>query len=128
MCGPRIRRDHPRSTGPALWIDVSLGTSSRSRMVYSSCGARQDSLRRSALHDAALVQDDDLLGDAPHERQVVRDEQQAQAALLLQAAQQLDDGGLDRDVERRGRPRRRRGARARPPAPARWPRAGARRR
>ena len=37
----------------------------------------------------------------PHDRQVVRDEQERDAEFLLQVLQQVDDLGLDGDVERR---------------------------
>jgi hypothetical protein len=59
---------------------------------------------------AALRQLDDLSGvhhrdpvrHLCHDGQVVRDEEQRHAALLLQLEQQLEDLRLDRDVERGG--------------------------
>ncbi len=46
------------------------------------------------------MHDDDLLGDAADERNVVGDEDHRESVLPLEPAQQLDDGRLDRHVER----------------------------
>ena len=43
------------------------------------------------------------VGDVAHDRQVVGDEQERQAELVLQALEQVHDAGLDRHVERRHR-------------------------
>src|SRR5690606_41430825 len=66
-------------------------------------GGPEDLLARAELDDLAAVHD----GDAPREhlddREVVRDEDAREAVLALQLGEQLEDLGLDRDVERRGR-------------------------
>ena len=43
------------------------------------------------------------MSDLGHHAEIVRDEQDAHADLLLQAAQEIQNLGLDGDVERRGR-------------------------
>jgi N-acyl homoserine lactone hydrolase len=53
-----------------------------------------------ALDDPPVVHDDYLLGDAADERDVVGDEDHRKPVLPLEPAQQLDDGRLDRHVER----------------------------
>ena len=45
----------------------------------------------------------DAVRDVLHDRQVVRDEQVGEVELLLQVLEQVEDLGLDRDVERRDR-------------------------
>ena len=53
------------------------------------------------LDDLAEVHHRDLGAEVPHDRQVVRDEQERDVEFLLQVLQQVDDLGLDGDVERR---------------------------
>ena len=55
------------------------------------------------LDDLAEVHHRDAVGDVPHHRQVVRDEHVAQAELVAQVVEQVDDAGLDRHVQRRHR-------------------------
>src|ERR1700730_18147509 len=55
------------------------------------------------LDDLAQVHDDDPVRDVLDHREVVRDEEGGQAALLLQPFEQVDDLGLDGDVERADR-------------------------
>jgi hypothetical protein len=56
-----------------------------------------------ALDDLALVQDVDAVGHLTHHGEVVRDEQVADPELHLQGAEQVQDLGLHRHVERRHR-------------------------
>jgi hypothetical protein len=67
-------------------------------------GARrgEDLLRLALLDDATVGHDRHAVGDRTDQGQVVGDEQQTQAHLGAQPAQQLDDGRLDGDVERGG--------------------------
>ena len=53
------------------------------------------------LHDPAQVHHGHAVGDVPHDREVVGDEEIGQAELRLEVLQEVDDLGLDRDVERR---------------------------
>ena len=55
------------------------------------------------LHQAAEVHHADAVGDVLHHQEVVGDEEVGEAALVLQAAQEVDDLALDRDVERADR-------------------------
>ena len=56
---------------------------------------------RRHLDDLAQVHHRDPVGDVLNDRQVVRDEEIGQVELGLQALEQVDDLGLDRDVEGR---------------------------
>ena len=51
------------------------------------------------LDDLAAMHDGDALADVAHDGEVVGDEQQREAELALELAQQIEDLGLDRDVE-----------------------------
>jgi GNAT superfamily N-acetyltransferase len=62
-----------------------------------------DLLRRTGLHDPSLVHDGNRVTDVPDQADVVRDEQQAEAELGLQTAQEIEDRALDRDAQQRGR-------------------------
>ena len=57
----------------------------------------------SQLDQPAQVHHAHLVGDMPHHRQVMRDEQIGQPALALQVLHDVEHLGLHRDVERRGR-------------------------
>ncbi len=60
-------------------------------------------LGRCDLDDPAQVHDRDPVAEVPDDGQVVRDEQQGQAELAAQVAQQVQDRGLDADVQGRYR-------------------------
>ena len=62
-----------------------------------------DRLAVAELDDAAEVHDGDPVGDLPDHGQVVRDEDEGQVEVGLEAPQQVQDLRLDRDVERRDR-------------------------
>ena len=55
------------------------------------------------LDDAALAHDRELAADVGDHGEVVRDEQVGEAAPPAQVDQEVEDLGLDGDVERRGR-------------------------
>ena len=55
------------------------------------------------LDEAAVAQDADARGDAEEQRQIMRDEQDGEAARRLQRQQPLEDLPLHDDVERGGR-------------------------
>ncbi|CAM5491577.1 hypothetical protein SCANM63S_02430 [Streptomyces canarius] len=55
------------------------------------------------LHDPSEVHHRDPVGDVPHDRQVVRDEEVGEVELALEPVEQVDDLRLDGDVERRDR-------------------------
>jgi hypothetical protein len=66
-------------------------------------GALEQLGRRPDLHDLPEVHDRHPAGQVTDHRQVMRDEDLRQLELRLQPAQQVDQRGLDRDVERRRR-------------------------
>jgi hypothetical protein len=55
------------------------------------------------LDDPAEVHDGDPVGDVAHHRQVMGDEQVGEPELVLEALEQVDDLGLDGDIQRRDR-------------------------
>ena len=63
----------------------------------------EDGLGRPDLHHPPEIQHDDAVGQVPDQAQVVGDEQVGGLLFVLQVGQQVEDGRLDRDVERRGR-------------------------
>jgi hypothetical protein len=65
--------------------------------------AAEDRFRVSDLLQAAEVHDGDPVRDVTHDAEVVGDEDVADALLRLQLDEQVEDRGLHRDVERRGR-------------------------
>ena len=65
--------------------------------------AAEDRLRVADLHDPPEVEHGDPVGEVADDAEVVRDQQVARPALGLQLGQQVEDRGLDRDVERAGR-------------------------
>src|SRR5690606_12547468 len=81
---------------------VGYGDRGEEALRVGVLGGPEDLLARAELDDLAAVHD----GDAPREhlddREVVRDEDAREAVLALQLGEQLEDLGLDRDVERRG--------------------------
>ena len=64
---------------------------------------REQLVRRRRLDDPAEVHDGDAVADVPHDRHVVRDQEQRQAELLAQLVEQVQHRRLHRDVERRHR-------------------------
>ena len=63
----------------------------------------EDLLGVGELDDAAEVHHGDPRADLPHHGQVVRDEDVGQVELGLEGAKEVEDLGLDGDVERRYR-------------------------
>ena len=59
--------------------------------------------RRADLDDMAEVHDRDAVGDVPDDAQIVRDEDVGEVEIGLQALEEVENLGLDRDVERRDR-------------------------
>ena len=66
-------------------------------------GRVQHRADRARLHDAARVHDRDLITDLADDAEIVRDEDDAQAAGVPQVLQEAQDLRLDGHVERRGR-------------------------
>src|SRR5947207_11190199 len=62
-----------------------------------------DLVRAGDLDDLAVLHHHDLVGHVADHRQVVRDEQVAHCVFVLQILQEVQQLGLDRDVERRDR-------------------------
>ncbi len=79
-----------------------IGTAERSEIVYGWKGRRR-ACRGRDLDDLAEVHDRDPVRDVADDREVVRDEEVRQLEVGLEGLEQVDDLGLDRDVERRDR-------------------------
>ena len=80
-----------------------IGMADSSACVYGWAGASKIWSRGADLDDLAEVHHRDPVGDVAHDRQVVGDEQIGEAELVLELLEQVDDAGLDADVERRHR-------------------------
>ncbi len=65
--------------------------------------ALEDDVGRPELHHAPEVEHGDAVGDVADDAEVVRDEDVGDAVLGLQLDEQVEDRGLDGDVERGGR-------------------------
>ena len=65
--------------------------------------AVEDDLGRAELHQPPEVEHGDAIREVAHDAEVVRDEEVRRVALRLQLDEQVEDRGLHRDVERRGR-------------------------
>ena len=61
---------------------------------------REDVRGRALFHHLATAHDDELVGQRADDFEIVADEQVGEAMALLQVAQQIDDLGLDLDIER----------------------------
>jgi hypothetical protein len=66
-------------------------------------GRREDLRDRSALHDDTVLHHEDTVGQVGDDSHVVGDEDDGGIEALAQVAHEVEDLGLDRDVERRGR-------------------------
>ena len=76
------------------------GTAASSACVYGWRGALEDLLDGALLDGAAGVHHDDPVAELRDHAEVVRDEQDRRAVAVAQPSQQLEDLGLERDVER----------------------------
>ena len=65
--------------------------------------AAEDLVAAADLHRAAEVHHHHLVGDVPHHREIVADEEIGEAELVLQVGEDVQHLRLDRDVERRYR-------------------------
>ena len=92
-----------RGLGVRRWGQAKIdmpGTDARSWWVYGSAGADRTWSARALLHDAAVAHHQDVVGQGAHHRQVVGDEQVAQAQLRLQPGQEVEDLVLHQHVQR----------------------------
>jgi len=62
-------------------------------------GVVQDGVHRAALDDATVTHHEDVVADVPHRCEVMGDEQQRHTGVAADLAEQVEDLGLDRDVE-----------------------------
>ena len=63
----------------------------------------EDLLHTAGLHHDAVLHHHDAVGEVGHDTHVVRDQDDRRIQPLVQVPQQIEDLGLHRDVERRGR-------------------------
>ncbi len=101
--GNQMRRSSVRTTSAApsgTGSGAPVDSADSSICVYGCVGAREDLLGRATLDDLAVLHHADPVGEAPHDAEVVGDEEHAHPLLALQLGQKLEDLRLDRDVER----------------------------
>ena len=89
------------SKRPRVGVERDPGAQQRRRVRVR--GPRQHVRDRPGLDDAARVTDRDPVGDLRGDAEVVGDDDERAPKLVAQAADQLQDLRLDRDVERRRR-------------------------
>ncbi len=80
-----------------------MGTAESSACVYGCVGVGVHLLAGAHLYHLAEVHDGDSIGDVPHEREVVRDEQVGEIELALERLEEVDDLRANRHVESRHR-------------------------
>ena len=106
MLERRPRHSVPSSTTGALAGGGALRAGRLGRQQHLGVGmlrVGEDRLRLALLDHLALAHDIDAVGEAPHDAEIVGDEDDRHAELALQLGQQHQDLRLDGDVERRRR-------------------------
>jgi hypothetical protein len=100
--GRRGRRAGISPCSRIRWVGspCRIGAADSSASVYGWCGPRKHRVGGADLHHAPQVEHGDPVGDVADDAEVVGDEQVGNALVLLQPNEQVQDGGLDRDVER----------------------------
>ncbi len=88
---------------PFARLHVEMRHRAEQRLQVRVRGPLEQRLHGAALHDLALVEDDDLVGDVGHHAEIVGDDQHGHLELGLQVLDQGEDLRLDGDVERRRR-------------------------
>ena len=83
-----------------LRVRIQRGNRRQQRLGVGMAGREKQFLGRRDLDDLAEIHDRDLVADMGHHRQVVGDEQEGQAHLLLKGFQKVEDVRLDRHVQR----------------------------
>ncbi len=81
----------------------ALGLGGEQRLGVGMLRRREHRLDIALLDDAPMLHHADLVGEAPHQTEVVGDEQHGHAIGLLHALEQSENLRLHGDVERRGR-------------------------
>ena len=71
--------------------------------MYGCCGLREVPVHVARLDELPGVHHDHPVAQLRHHAQIVRDVEDRGAQLVAQAADQVDDLRLERDVQRRGR-------------------------
>ena len=80
---------------------LQLGNRRKQLPRVLGLGGVEHPVGRAGLDDASVAHHHDPVRDRPHERKVVGHEEHREAHLPLESPEQLDDRGLDGDVERR---------------------------
>src|ERR1700748_2392089 len=89
----RARRGRTRRGRASAEQDLGIGMAAPIEEIVGACG----------LDDLAAIEHHDTVRDIADYREIVRDEQIGDLPGLLQLHEQIEDRGLDRDIERRGR-------------------------
>ena len=103
MTGGSARRPRAQCAAGTLCLGVGDGHRGEERLGVGVRRTLVDVLAVADLDDLAQVHDGHPVGDVPDHRQVMRDEEEGDAQLLLQVVEKVDDTRLDRHVERRDR-------------------------
>ncbi len=105
--------DHLRRfTGVAVGVGVGVAVGDlvaqfryrgQQQLCVRMLGAREDRLRRPALHQMPRVHHEDPVGDVASAGQVVRDVQDREVLLVTEARHHVEQADADRDVQHRDR-------------------------
>src|SRR5215469_2111077 len=96
-------RDFAYRHQPFAGSHVKARNCAQERSEIGMLGPPEDIFQRAALHNLAAVYHDDLLSDVRDDAEIVSNQQNCHAELLLELDHQLKDLGLYRDVERGSR-------------------------
>ena len=92
--------DSHRCGGAALRSPSGVGNAGPQQPGVLLLGVIEHACVAAALDDAAAVEHDDIVGDLADHGEVVADQQVRDAGLLADVGEQVEDLGLDRDIER----------------------------
>ena len=84
----------------AAFRDVDLGDAGKEREGIRMERTGAEFLGGADLHDAPEIHDHDAVTDVFHDGEIVRDEEERHAGLLLDVLQEVHDLRLDADIER----------------------------
>ena len=102
-CRPRRGvGDLPRDGGQALPGRGRLGQGPDERLGVGVAGVGEELVHARPFHDLAGVHDGHVVGDLGHDAEVVGHEDHGHAQFVAQGGQQVQDLGLDGDVQRGG--------------------------
>ena len=96
-------RNRPDNAGKCSFTFFSARHSAQQKPSVRVTGSGKEFLHRTRFDNLSCIHQCHAVGITAHQRQIVRDEQKRNAALLLQILEQIQNLSLPRDIERRRR-------------------------